>query len=126
MIFDKLSEKPGISYAEVAKEAFKVGRIKLATKLLEYEPFAADQVPLLLSMQQDELALKKSIDSCDTDLSKSLSIDASTSCTLSHEKETICTRVFPLDQWKTYRLLSSRSLRKSSRSRSTKRFLLSG
>ena len=30
-IFDKFSEKPGISYAQVANEAYKNGRTKLAT-----------------------------------------------------------------------------------------------
>lgn len=34
LIFDKLSEKNGISYEEVAREAFKAGRIKLSTKVL--------------------------------------------------------------------------------------------
>lgn len=37
-------------------------------KLLDYEPRAADQVPLLISMQQEELALNKAIESGDTDL----------------------------------------------------------
>ncbi|KAJ3259192.1 hypothetical protein HK103_002839 [Boothiomyces macroporosus] len=68
IIFDKLSERKNISYAEVAKEAYRSGRTKLATKLLEFESCAADQVPLLLSMQQDDLALKKAIESGDTDL----------------------------------------------------------
>jgi hypothetical protein len=36
--------------------------------LLDYEPRAADQVPLLMSMQEDELALIKAIESGDTDL----------------------------------------------------------
>jgi hypothetical protein len=35
---------------------------------LDYEPRAADQVPLLISMQQDDLALSKAIESGDTDL----------------------------------------------------------
>ncbi|KAJ3276060.1 hypothetical protein HDV01_006230 [Terramyces sp. JEL0728] len=68
VIFDKLSEKKNISYAEVAKEAYNSGRTKLATKLLEFESCAADQVPLLLNMKQDDLALKKAIESGDTDL----------------------------------------------------------
>lgn len=36
--------------------------------MLDYEPRAADQVPLLMSMQEDELALIKAIESGDTDL----------------------------------------------------------
>ncbi|KAL1915507.1 uncharacterized protein VTP21DRAFT_6631 [Calcarisporiella thermophila] len=68
MIVDKLAHKPGLSYAEIAKVAYKVGQPKLATRLLDYEPRAADQVPLLVSMQEDELALIKAIESGDTDL----------------------------------------------------------
>lgn len=37
--------------------------------MLDYEPRAADQVPLLISMKQSELALNKAIESGDTDLS---------------------------------------------------------
>lgn len=37
-------------------------------KLLDHEPRAGDQVPLLLSMKEDKLALTKAIDSGDTDL----------------------------------------------------------
>jgi hypothetical protein len=69
-IFDKLSDESRISYAEVARVAFQAGRTKLATSLLEYESSSAEQVPLLLSMQQEELALTKSIESSDTDLGK--------------------------------------------------------
>ncbi|CAG8580065.1 14623_t:CDS:10 [Gigaspora margarita] len=68
MIVEKLANKPGLSYAEIARTAHKVGQPKLATRLLDYEPRAADQVPLLMSMQEDELALIKAIESGDTDL----------------------------------------------------------
>ncbi|CAK5269240.1 unnamed protein product [Mycena citricolor] len=60
-----------VSYAEIAKRAWEVGRAGLATKtrqLLDYEPRASDQVPLLLSMKEDRLALVKAVDSGDTDL----------------------------------------------------------
>jgi hypothetical protein len=67
-IVDKLAKKPGLSYAEIAKTAHDAGQIRLATKLLDYEPRAADQVPLLISMQEDETALIKAIESGDTDL----------------------------------------------------------
>ncbi|KAI9248907.1 Vps16, C-terminal region-domain-containing protein [Sporodiniella umbellata] len=67
-IVDKLAKKPGLSYAEIAKTAHDAGQTRLATKLLDYEPKAADQVPLLLSMQEDETALIKAIESGDTDL----------------------------------------------------------
>lgn len=70
-IVDKLAKKSGLSYAEIAKTAHDAGQTRLATKLLDYEPRAADQVPLLISMQEDETALIKAIESGDTDLGKS-------------------------------------------------------
>ncbi|OZJ06505.1 hypothetical protein BZG36_00636 [Bifiguratus adelaidae] len=67
-IVEKFASKPGLSYAEPAKTAYKIGQPKLATKLLDYEPRAAAQVPLLIDMQEDEAALVKAIESGDTDL----------------------------------------------------------
>ncbi|CAM0139156.1 Vacuolar protein sorting-associated protein 16 [Umbelopsis sp. WA50703] len=67
-IVDKLSQNASLSYAEIAKTAYKAGQPRLATRLLDYEPRAADQVPLLISMQEDELSLVKAIESGDTDL----------------------------------------------------------
>merc|ERR1712137_1152682 len=67
-ISEKLKSIPGISYAGIASTAYKYGKSTLATQLLDFEPRAADQVPLLISMAQDELALKKAIESGDTDL----------------------------------------------------------
>eukprot|EP01113_Clastostelium_recurvatum_P007331 TRINITY_DN1340_c0_g1_i1.p1 TRINITY_DN1340_c0_g1~~TRINITY_DN1340_c0_g1_i1.p1 ORF type:complete len:828 (-),score=182.11 TRINITY_DN1340_c0_g1_i1:129-2612(-) len=68
MIVQKLEKVSGVSYAEIASAAYKFGRPKLATMLLDYEPRAGDQVPLLISMNEDELALSKAIESGDTDL----------------------------------------------------------
>ncbi|KAG0320863.1 hypothetical protein BGZ99_004280 [Dissophora globulifera] len=68
MVVEKLANKPGLSYSEIAKTAHRAGQSKLATMLLDYEPRAGDQVPLLMSMQEDELALIKAIESGDTDL----------------------------------------------------------
>ncbi|KAL0578223.1 Vacuolar protein sorting-associated protein 16 [Marasmius crinis-equi] len=70
MIVDKFETLGGadVSYAEIAKRAWEVGRTGLATRLLDYEPKASDQVPLLLSMKEDRLALQKAVDSGDTDL----------------------------------------------------------
>ncbi|ORY21590.1 Vps16, C-terminal region-domain-containing protein [Naematelia encephala] len=65
--FEKEGEK-GVSYAEIAKKSFELGRIKLATMLLDHEPRAAQQVPLLLQMKEVKIALTKAIDSGDTDL----------------------------------------------------------
>ncbi|RPA85838.1 vacuolar protein sorting 16 [Ascobolus immersus RN42] len=67
-IVDKLSSQPGISFEEVARTAFNEGRGHLATQLLNYEPRAGKQVPLLLSMEEDDIALDKAIESGDTDL----------------------------------------------------------
>ncbi len=92
-IVAKLSAVPGISYADVASAAFNHDRTLLATKvlhflppypvdawinflvihlfdvqLLDYEPRASEQVPLLLQMKEDEVALSKAIQSGDTDL----------------------------------------------------------
>lgn len=58
----------GVSYADIAKRAWEVGRTALATKLLDFETKASDQVPLLLSMKEDKLALTKAVESGDTDL----------------------------------------------------------
>ncbi|KZP18145.1 vacuolar protein sorting-associated protein 16 [Athelia psychrophila] len=70
MIVDKFEQLggEGVSYADIAKRAWEVGRAGLATKLLDHEPRASDQVPLLLAMKEDQLALLKAVDSGDTDL----------------------------------------------------------
>lgn len=62
------NENVSVSFAEIASTAYKAKKYQLATYLLDYEPKAADQVPLLLSMHEDALALEKAIDSGDTDL----------------------------------------------------------
>lgn len=67
-IVDKLSGKPGISFDAIARAAYDEGRGRLATELLNHEPRAGRQVPLLLNMEEDELALDKAIESGDTDL----------------------------------------------------------
>ncbi|KAJ3996424.1 Vps16, C-terminal region-domain-containing protein [Lentinula boryana] len=70
LIVDKFKQLGGVevSYAEIAKRAWEVGRTGLATKLLDHEKRASDQVPLLLSMKEDRIALQKAVDSGDTDL----------------------------------------------------------
>ena len=57
-----------VSYADIAATADAAGRKRLATMLLEFEPRAADKVPLLLKMREVDIALAKAIDSGDTDL----------------------------------------------------------
>lgn len=68
MVVMKLTGKRGISFEEIARTAYDEGRGRLATQLLDYEPRAGRQVPLLLSMEEDEIALDKAIESGDTDL----------------------------------------------------------
>ncbi|KAK5137309.1 hypothetical protein LTR08_000279 [Meristemomyces frigidus] len=67
-IVRKLQGKRGISFEEVAQAAYDEGRGKLATELLAYEPRAGRQVPLLLSVGEESMALDKAIESGDTDL----------------------------------------------------------
>lgn len=56
------------SYSSIASSAYRAGRVRLATKLLDHEARAVDQVPLLLRMGEDKVALQKSVESGDTDL----------------------------------------------------------
>ncbi|KAH0002331.1 vacuolar protein sorting-associated protein 16, partial [Aureobasidium melanogenum] len=67
-IVERLRGKRGISFEEIAQTAYEEGRGKLATELLEHEPRAGKQVPLLLNVEEDSLALDKAIESGDTDL----------------------------------------------------------
>jgi hypothetical protein len=68
IIVTKLAGKRGISFEEIARAAYDEGRGRLATQLLNHEPRAGKQVPLLLSMEEDDIALDKAIESGDTDL----------------------------------------------------------
>ena len=67
-VVERMTGKRGISFELVARAAFNEGRSHLATELLNHESRAGKQVPLLLSMSEDELALDKAIASGDTDL----------------------------------------------------------
>ncbi|ANB15369.1 tethering complex subunit VPS16 [Sugiyamaella lignohabitans] len=68
LITDKLSNIPGIAYESIAKAAFEEGRLDLAVELTDKEPRREKQVPLLLTMQQDELALDEAIKSGNSSL----------------------------------------------------------
>jgi len=68
VIVDRLKGKPGISFETIAQTAYDEGRGRLATELLNHEPRAGRQVPLLLNMEEDEIALDKAIESGDSDL----------------------------------------------------------
>jgi vacuolar protein sorting-associated protein 16 len=67
-IVERLRGKHGVSFEAIARAAYDEGRGHLATSLLNHEPRAGKQVPLLLNMEEDEVALSKAIDSGDTDL----------------------------------------------------------
>lgn len=68
ILLDKLKLCKGISYAAVAAHADKNGRRKLAAMLVEHEPRSSKQVPLLLSIGEEDTALTKATESGDTDL----------------------------------------------------------
>ncbi|KAH6780752.1 vacuoleless1 [Perilla frutescens var. hirtella] len=68
ILLDKLKICKGISYAAVAAHADKCGRRKLAAMLVEYEPHSSKQIPLLLSIGEEDSALVKATESGDTDL----------------------------------------------------------
>jgi hypothetical protein len=68
LVVQRLQGKKGITFESIAQAAFDEGRSHLATQLLNYEPRAGKQVPLLLNMEEDAVALDKAIESGDTDL----------------------------------------------------------
>ncbi len=57
-----------VSYLAIAEAANNIGRRKLATLILDKEQHPGDQIPLLLKMNEEELALQKAVNSEDTDL----------------------------------------------------------
>ncbi|KAI4197276.1 MAG: hypothetical protein LQ350_006003 [Teloschistes chrysophthalmus] len=67
-VVHKLDNKAGISFEVVARAAYDEGRSHLATQLLNHETRAGKQVPLLLAMEEPEIALDKALESGDTDL----------------------------------------------------------
>ncbi|KAM0858443.1 hypothetical protein ACQ4PT_047830 [Festuca glaucescens] len=67
-LLDKLRLCKGISYAAVAAHADNSGRRKLAAMLVDHESQSSKQIPLLLSIDEQDKALQKSIESGDTDL----------------------------------------------------------
>ncbi|VVT56732.1 uncharacterized protein SAPINGB_P005238 [Magnusiomyces paraingens] len=67
-IVNRLGSHAGISYEEIAQTAYEEGRHKLAIMLTHYEPRPSKQVPLLLNMGEEELALDKAIDSLNINL----------------------------------------------------------
>ncbi|MQM07858.1 hypothetical protein Taro_040703, partial [Colocasia esculenta] len=68
ILLDKLKLCKGISYAAVAAHADNCGKRKLAAMLVDHEPRSSKQIPLLLSIGEDETAFVKATESADTDL----------------------------------------------------------
>ncbi len=68
LVREKLASVSSVSYADIAATADSAGRRRLATMLLDFEPRAADRVPILLKMREGRLALEKALQSGDTDL----------------------------------------------------------
>jgi hypothetical protein len=68
IVVQRLKGKQGVSFETIARAAYEEGRGHLATILLNHEPRAGKQVPLLMNMEEDEVALDKAIESGDTDL----------------------------------------------------------
>ncbi|XP_074104817.1 vacuolar protein sorting 16 isoform X2 [Cotesia typhae] len=64
----KLGYARGVSYSEIAEKAADCGRKQLAIKLIDYEPKAHLQVPLLLRLGVERAALDKAVESGNTDL----------------------------------------------------------
>ena len=67
-IKQQLERYERVSYLAIAEAAYSMGRRRLATLLIDREQHAGDQIPLLLRMNEEELALQKAVSSGDTDL----------------------------------------------------------
>jgi len=67
-LLDKLRLCKGISYAAVAAHADNCGRRRLAAMLVDHELQSSKQIPMLLSIDEQDKALSKAIESGDTDL----------------------------------------------------------
>jgi len=68
----KLGHHPRLSYADIASKAADCGRVKLAVKLLDHEPRVGKQVPLLVQLGQQSVALSKALASGNRDLAFSV------------------------------------------------------
>eukprot|EP01124_Arcella_intermedia_P027900 TRINITY_DN5562_c0_g1_i1.p1 TRINITY_DN5562_c0_g1~~TRINITY_DN5562_c0_g1_i1.p1 ORF type:complete len:839 (+),score=197.97 TRINITY_DN5562_c0_g1_i1:291-2519(+) len=67
-IKNRLKNAEGVSFASISLEAYRIGREDLAVMLLDAEPNADDQIPLLVHMRKYEMAIEKAIQSGDTNL----------------------------------------------------------
>ncbi|WFD18937.1 Vacuolar protein sorting-associated protein 16 [Malassezia caprae] len=67
-IIARFQRARALRYADIAMTAWQAGRPRVATRLLEHELRAVDQVPLLLQMHEHRAALARAVESGDTDL----------------------------------------------------------
>ncbi|WFD43366.1 Vacuolar protein sorting-associated protein 16 [Malassezia psittaci] len=67
-IIARFEKAQALDFAEIALIAWQSGHPKLATLLLDHETRAVEQVPLLLHMQENTLALQRAVESGDSDL----------------------------------------------------------
>lgn len=66
--FQNINNNSYISFEKISTIAFQEGRLNLAKILINFESLFTKQIPLLLTMEEHELALKKSVESQDVDL----------------------------------------------------------
>lgn len=66
--FQSVNNNSYISFEKIATSAFQEGRVNLSKILINFESLFSKQIPLLLKMDELELALSKAIDSQDIDL----------------------------------------------------------
>jgi len=67
-LLDKLRLRKGISYAAVAAHADNCDWRRLAAMLVDHELQSSKQIPMLLSIDEQDKTLSKAIESSDTDL----------------------------------------------------------
>ncbi|GMM38881.1 tethering complex subunit [Saccharomycopsis crataegensis] len=58
-LLNKLTKIKNISYEKVSRVAYQEGRSNLSIMLINYEPSASKKIPLLIEMEEDELAVTK-------------------------------------------------------------------
>ncbi|ODV62373.1 tethering complex subunit VPS16 ASCRUDRAFT_6963 [Ascoidea rubescens DSM 1968] len=68
IILNKLSVIKNISFEKISQIAYQEGRLNLSIMLLNYEPVSGKKIPLLLNMEEDELALVKAQESLNYEL----------------------------------------------------------
>ncbi|XP_064535512.1 vacuolar protein sorting-associated protein 16 homolog [Drosophila montana] len=99
----------GISFCNIAEKAHQNGRDELAIKLLELEPRASVQVPLLLKMGKFERAVASATQSGDTELVTSVLLEIKKKMMLSNFHMIIRQYPLALNMYKNIMMQSSRT-----------------